>query len=96
MEKVVAAVEALLNALPWIVGGLILVVLLAALRRPLEWLVRLAARTGIGLMVLWGLSSVGGLVGVHLGVNLLNALVLGLLGVPGFGLLLMLNWVLAV
>lgn len=96
MEKVVAAVEALLNALPWIVGGLILVVLLAALRRPLEWLVRLAARTGIGLMVLWGLSGVGGLVGVHLGVNLLNALVLGLLGVPGFGLLLMLNWVLAV
>ena len=57
---------------------------------------RLAARTGIGLMVLWGLSGVGGLVGVHLGVNLLNALVLGLLGVPGFGLLLMLNWVLAV
>lgn len=37
------AVETLLNALPWIVGGLILILLLAALRRPLEWLVRLAA-----------------------------------------------------
>ena len=33
------AVETLLNALPWIVGGLILILLLAALRRPLEWLV---------------------------------------------------------
>ena len=42
------AVETLLNALPWIVGGLILILLLAALRRPLEWLVRLAARTGVG------------------------------------------------
>ena len=41
--------ETLLNALPWIVGGLILILLLAALRRPLEWLVRLAARTGVGL-----------------------------------------------
>ena len=85
--------ETLLNALPWIVGGLILILLLAALRRPLEWLVRLAARTGVGL---WALSGVGGLVGLHLGVNLVNALVLGVLGVPGFGLLLMLNWALAV
>ncbi len=45
--------ETLLNALPWIVGGLILILLLAALRRPLEWLVRLAARTGVGLAALW-------------------------------------------
>ena len=90
------AVETLLNALPWIVGGLILILLLAALRRPLEWLVRLAAQTGVGLAALWALSGVGGLVGLHLGVNLVNALVLGVLGVPGFGLLLMLNWALAV
>ena len=83
------AVETLLNALPWIVGGLILILLLAALRRPLEWL-------GVGLAALWALSGVGGLVGLHLGVNLVNALVLGVLGVPGFGLLLMLNWALAV
>ena len=88
--------ETLLNALPWIVGGLILILLLAALRRPLEWLVRLAARTGVGLAALWALSGVGGLVGLHLGVNLVNALVLGVLGVPGFGLLLMLNWALGV
>ena len=45
--------ETLLNALSWIVGGLILILLLAALRRPLEWLVRLAARTGVGLAALW-------------------------------------------
>lgn len=50
--------ETLLNALPWIVGGLILILLLAALRRPLEWLVRLAARTGVGLAALWALSGV--------------------------------------
>ena len=86
--------ETLLNALPWIVGGLILILLLAALRRPLEWLVRLAARTGVGLAALWALSGVGGLVGLHLGVNLVNAG--GVLGVPGFGLLPMLNWALAV
>ena len=36
----------------------------------------------------------GGFVGIKLGVNLVNALILGALGAPGFGLLLMLQWVL--
>ena len=40
------------------------------------------------------LSQTGGALGLSLGVNLVNALVLGLLGVPGFGLLLMLQWAL--
>lgn len=88
--------DTLLNTLPWIVGGLILVIMLAALRRPLRWLLGLAARTGVGLAALYALSGVGGLLGLNLGVNLANALVLGLLGAPGFGLLLMMNWVLAV
>ena len=39
-------------------------------------------------------SQVGRLIGVQLGVNLVNALVLGVLGLPGFGLLLMVQWVL--
>ena len=87
--------EAILNALPWIVGGLMLILLLAALRRPLQWLAGLAVRTGAGLAVLWLLSGAGSLLGLRLGVNLVNALVLGVLGAPGFGLLLMLNWALA-
>lgn len=88
------SLESVIQILPWIVGGLILVISLAALRRPLEWLGRLAARTAVGLAVLFLLSKVGGYVGVHLGVNLVNALVMGVLGAPGFGLLLMLHWVL--
>ena len=85
-------VELLMKTLPWLVGGLILAILLAALRRPLKWLLRLAARTGVGLAVLYVLSHVGGFLG--LGVNLVNALVLGVLGLPGFGLLVMMSWVL--
>lgn len=66
--------------------------LLAILRRPLAALGRLAARSGVGLLFLWLFQGVGGLIGVRLGVNLLNSLVLGLLGAPGFGLLLMAQW----
>ncbi|MEG1878576.1 MAG: pro-sigmaK processing inhibitor BofA family protein [Pseudoflavonifractor sp.] len=90
----VLGVEALMESLPWVVGGLVIILLLAALRKPLKWLCRLAARTGAGLVALLLLGRVGGFVGVNLGINLANALVLGVLGVPGFGLLLMLNWVL--
>ena len=48
----------------------------------------------MGLAVLALFSQVGGFVGIKLGVNLVNALILGVLGAPGFGLLLMLQWVL--
>lgn len=88
--------ESLANALPWLVGGLIFVVLLVALRRPLKWLMKLAVRTGVGLGLLYVLSRVGGFLGLNLGVNLVNALALGVLGLPGFGLLVLLSWVLRV
>ena len=65
---------------------------LLLLRRPLAGLVRLAARTGLGLAGLAAFAPVGGLLGIGLGVNLFNGAVLGVLGLPGFGLLLMLNW----
>lgn len=65
---------------------------LALCRRPLAALCRLAARSGLGLVFLWLFQGVGGLLGVRLGVNLLNGLVLGLLGPPGFALLLMAQW----
>lgn len=86
--------ESLVSMLPWLLGGLVLVVAMAALQKPLRGLVRLLAHTGVGLAVLWLFGRVGGLIGVTLGVNLFNALVLGVLGAPGFGLLLMLSWAL--
>lgn len=84
------------DTLPWLLVGLLAVGVLALLGRPLKYLLSLGLRTGAGLAALAVLSPVGGLIGVSLGVNLANALVMGLLGVPGFGLLLLLNWALAI
>ncbi len=78
----------------WCLAGLLLCAALLLLRRPVAYLLRLLLRSGAGLAVLALFSQVGHLFGVTLGVNLVNALVLGLLGVPGFGLLLMMQWVL--
>lgn len=78
----------------WCLAGLLLCAALLVLRRPAARLLRLALRSSVGLAALALFSRVGSLIGVSLGVNLVNALVLGLLGAPGFGLLLLLQWVL--
>lgn len=78
----------------WTAAGAVVLLALLLLRRPLRGVLRLLGRTAAGLAGLFAFSQVGGLIGVTLGVNLLNALVLALLGAPGFGLLLMVNWAL--
>lgn len=82
------------GVLPWLAGTLGVIVALVIFRRPLRGLVRLAGRTGIGLMFLAVFAPIGQFLGAGLGVNLFNALILGVLGAPGFGLLLMLKWTL--
>ena len=78
----------------WCLAGLVLCAALLLLRRPVALLLRLLLRSGVGLAVLALLSQVGHLMGISLWVNLVNALVLGLLGAPGLGLLMMMQWVL--
>lgn len=80
----------------WLLTGGIILAALVLLRKPLRWLLRLLGRTLAGLAGLAVFSQIGGLFGVTLGVNLVNALVMALLGVPGLGLLLMANWALQI
>lgn len=78
---------------PWLAAGCLIFAALIALRRPLGRIIRLAARCLGGLAALSLFHPIGRLIGITVGVNPVNALVLGVLGVPGFGLLLMLQWV---
>lgn len=77
----------------WMGVALVAVMLLILFRRPLRLVGRLAVRWGVGMAVLWGIQGIGPSLGVYLGFNALNGLVLGVLGVPGFGLLLLTQWV---
>ena len=85
----------LAQSLPWLLAGGMAAVALLLLRQPLLCLGRLCLRTPASLAALAVLSPLQGVLGFGLGVNLANALVMALLGVPGFGLLLLLNWALA-
>ena len=78
----------------WLAVGALVLAALLVLRRPLAALGRLLLRSGVGLCLLWLFNQLGGLIGVQVGLNLVSALVVGALGAPGFGLLLLAQWAL--
>lgn len=74
-------------------GALLLgLLLLLIFQKPIKWLLRLLLRSvaSLLLLIVWGWSGL--LPGLALGANWFNALTLGLLGGPGFGLLMLFRW----
>lgn len=55
---------------------------------------RVALNSALGFGALWLLNATAAVTGLSLGLNLFNALTIGVLGVPGLGLLLLVKWVL--
>lgn len=78
----------------WLGGGFFALMLLILLRRPLGRLLRLGGRSALALAALAVLGQIPSLAVILPGANLVNALIMGILGLPGFGLLLMMQWVL--
>ena len=77
-----------------LVGLFLLVAVARLLRRPLKLALRVVLNSARGLLALWLLDSTAPVTGLTLGVNWFNALTVGVLGVPGLGLLLLVKWVL--
>jgi inhibitor of the pro-sigma K processing machinery len=83
------------NIVPYAAAAAALFVIIACARsslKPLKKLVSIAFNSCLGFAGLVAANHFGAYIGVTLGVNLLNALTLGVFGIPGFGLLLMLKW----
>ena len=77
-----------------ILAGFFIIALLRVFSAPLRLALRLLVNTLLGFLALWVVQLTSGLTGIALGMNLWNALVVGILGVPGFVLLLLIQWVL--
>jgi len=75
-------------------AAFLLVALIRVFRTPLKVVFKLLVNTLLGFLALWTVNLAAGMTGVALGLNLLNALVIGILGLPGFVLLLLTQWVL--
>ena len=81
-----------------IIAGLLLAFFLITLvrifRAPFRLALKLLLNTLLGFLALGAVRLTAGLTGIALGLNLWNALVVGVLGLPGFVLLLLVQWVL--
>ena len=77
-----------------ILAGFFLIALIRVFSAPLRLALKLLATTALGFLALWAVGLTSGITGIALGLNLWNALVIGILGLPGFALLLLVQWVL--
>ena len=77
--------------------GLVLLFLAVAVVRlfsaPLKLALRLAVNAVLGFGAMWLLNLTTAVTGLSLGLNLFNGLVVGILGIPGFLLLVLVKWV---
>ena len=77
-----------------LLAAFFLIALLRVFKTPLRLAVKLLANTLLGFLALWAVNLTSAYTGIALGLNVLNALVIGILGLPGFVLLLLTQWVL--
>lgn len=77
-----------------LLAGFFLIALLRVFSAPLRLALKLAVNSLLGFAALWAVQATAAVTGIALGVNLWNALVIGILGLPGFFLLLLVQWVL--
>lgn len=77
-----------------LLAAFLLLALIRVFSAPLRLALKLLANTLLGFLALWAVNAAAVVTGVSLGLNLWNALVIGILGLPGFVLLLLTQWVL--
>ena len=83
------------GALVVLLAAFFLIALVHLFRKPLAFLLRLGLNTALGFAALGVVRATSALTGIALGLNLFNALLIGILGVPGLIVLLLSQWVLA-
>ena len=72
----------------------LVVVCLRLFAAPLKLALKVVFNSALGFGALWLLNLTTTVTGLSLGLNIFNAAVIGILGVPGVGLLLLVQWVL--
>ena len=80
------------NILMIAAGIFILWLVIKLFLTPIKFIFKLLINTAVGFVCLWLLNYFGAFFNVSLGLNLVNALVVGVLGVPGVVLLLILKY----
>ncbi|MBQ3424912.1 MAG: pro-sigmaK processing inhibitor BofA family protein [Clostridia bacterium] len=73
---------------------LLLLLFIKIIRLPLKWLFKLLLHAVVGFVALFVFNFLGSYAGIWLELNLFNAVITGILGVPGVILLLLFKYLL--
>jgi len=90
----VGLMDRVLIILAWIVGVLIVIAFGKALLLPLKVILKLVINGIIGGIVILLINLVGGPLGFKISLNLISALIAGILGLPGVILLVIFKYLL--
>jgi inhibitor of the pro-sigma K processing machinery len=72
--------------------GVAMLIILRIFSLPVKWVFKLIINTLLGFLGLFAVNWLGSYIGINLGINIVNAVVVGTLGLPGLVLLLLLKW----
>ena len=78
----------------YVIGSIILYTLIYLCYKPLRWVFRIACHSLVGAGGLYLCNLALGWSGLFVGVNVITAVIAGVLGIPGIALLYSLNFIL--
>ena len=77
-----------------LLGAAVLLILIRLIRAPLRLAARIGMNAALGFAALWAVRVLSPWTGIVLDLDLPNALVVGILGIPGLLLLILVRWAL--
>ena len=80
---------------PWIIAvavAVLLVIFIMIFKTSLKLAAKVLINAAVGFVLLFLFNGIGGAFGVALEISWLNAIIAGVLGIPGVALLLILKW----
>lgn len=84
----------MVNFVSLLIPLLLLGAVLRLMIMPIKWFWKLFLNSGCGFLCLWLLNSISGFTGLFFPINYVTAAIAGFLGLPGIGLLAILQTVL--
>ena len=79
-----------------VIVAILVLILLVILRKPIKIVFKLLLNTVIGFVALIAINYLGAFIGISVAVNWLNAVIVGILGLPGVALTLLLKWIFSI
>lgn len=80
------------NILFYVAIGIAVLIVLRIFSLPIKWIFKLLLNMVVGFIGLFVVNWLGSYISISIGINIINALIVGTLGIPGLILLLLLRW----